>query len=293
MNWQQIRAFFEYEIIPQTKGGFHLDTWMLLIAIVAFVGTRFIFLGLKKVFTRSMEDGDKLKFDSIFKYVNYVAYIIVFFVLLQNSGVNLTTIFAASAALFVGIGFALQDFFKDIIGGVTILTDKSIQVHDVIEIDGKVGRVFEVKLRSTRIVTRDDKILIIPNHLFLAEVINNHTQNHSKTRENVTVGVAYGSDTEKVRDLLLACASHQRGILKSPESLVLFNDFGQSSLDFILYFYVRDSFTSPRVKSDLRYAIDKAFRENKITIPFPQRDLHVISRSTDSQNNASSQLGID
>jgi small-conductance mechanosensitive channel len=293
MNWQQIRAFFEYEIISETKGGFHLDTLMLMIAILAFVATRFIFLGLKRIITRSMEDGDKLKFDSIFKYVNYVAYIIVFFVLLQNSGVNLTTIFAASAALFVGIGFALQDFFKDIIGGITILTDKSIQVHDVIELDGKVGRVFEVKLRSTRIVTRDDKILIIPNHLFLAEVINNHTQNHSKTRENVTVGVAYGTDTESVRDLLLECANKQRGVLKSPESLVIFSDFGQSSLDFVLYFYVRDSFTSPRVKSDLRYAIDKTFRENNITIPFPQRDLHIINRKDDSQNKLATHLGLD
>ncbi|MDP5076854.1 MAG: mechanosensitive ion channel, partial [Nonlabens sp.] len=224
---------------------------------------------------------------------NYVAYIIVFFIVLQNSGVNLNTIFAASAALFVGIGFALQDFFKDIIAGITILTDKSIQVHDVIEVDNKVGRVFEVKLRSTRVVTRDDKILIIPNHLFMSEVIYNYTQNHSKTRESISVGVAYGSDTEKVRDLLIECAINQRGILKSPEPMVLFSDFGQSSLDFQLYFFIRDSFTDPRIKSDLRFAIDKSFREHKITIPFPQRDLHIFARKDDAENDLSTQLGLD
>jgi small-conductance mechanosensitive channel len=293
MDWQQIKDFFEYEIIPRTKGGFHFDTWMLIIAILAFVATRFIFLGLKRVITRRMDEADKLKFDSIFKYINYVAYIIVFFIVLQNSGVNLNTIFAASAALFVGIGFALQDFFKDIIAGITILTDKSIQVHDVIEVDNKVGRVFEVKLRSTRVVTRDDKILIIPNHLFMSEVIYNYTQNHSKTRESISVGVAYGSDTEKVRDLLIECASNQRGILKSPEPMVLFSDFGQSSLDFQLYFFVRDSFTDPRIKSDLRFTIDKSFREHKITIPFPQRDLHIYARKDEQQNDLSTQLGLD
>lgn len=284
MNWQQIRDIFEFQIIPGPKNGFHVDVWMVIVAILVLGTTNYLFSGFKKLITRNMEDGDKLKFDSVFKYVNYAVYIIIAIILLHNAGVNLTTVFAASAALFVGLGFALQEFFKDIIGGITILTDKSIQVHDVIEINGKVGRVFEVKLRSTRIVTRDDKILIIPNHLFLQDIIHNYTQNHTQTRETVTVGVAYGSNTELVRDLLLDCAAQQKGVLKSPEPLVLFNDFGQSSLDFGLYFYVKDSFTSPRVKSDLRYAIDKAFRENNITIPFPQRDLHIIQNN--SQNNS-------
>lgn len=284
MNWQQIRDIFEFQIIPGPKNGFHVDVWMVIVAILVLGTTNYLFSGFKKLITRNMEDSDKLKFDSVFKYVNYAVYIIIAIILLHNAGVNLTTVFAASAALFVGLGFALQEFFKDIIGGITILTDKSIQVHDVIEINGKVGRVFEVKLRSTRIVTRDDKILIIPNHLFLQDIIHNYTQNHTQTRETVTVGVAYGSNTELVRDLLLDCAAQQKGVLKSPEPLVLFNDFGQSSLDFGLYFYVKDSFTSPRVKSDLRYAIDKAFRENNITIPFPQRDLHIIQNN--SQNNS-------
>jgi small-conductance mechanosensitive channel len=193
--------------------------------------------------------------------------------------VNLTALLTASAALFVGLGFALQDIFKDIIAGITILIDKSVLVNDIIEMNEKVGRVFEIKLRSTRVITRDDKILIIPNHLFLSESVYNYTQNHPKTRESVLVGVAYGSDTKKVERVLLDCADSQKGILKSPEPFVMFNNFGDSSLDFGIYFYVKDSFTDPRIKSNLRFAIDQAFRENQITIPFPQRDVHIYNQN--------------
>jgi small-conductance mechanosensitive channel len=112
----------------------------------------------------------------------------------------------------------------------------------------------------------------------MSESVYNYTQNHPKTRENVQVGVAYGSDTELVEKILVKCAIEQKGILKSPEPFVMFNDFGDSSLNFGIYFFIRDPFTDPRIKSALRFAIDKAFRENEITIPFPQRDLHIISR---------------
>jgi small-conductance mechanosensitive channel len=279
-DWDKIVEFFTYEIIPSGEnGGFHFDTWMLLLAVFAIVITTLILRGIRKVVTRKMDAPNKLKFESVFKFFNYIVYIIVVITVLNSSGVQLTGLLTASAALFVGLGFALQDLFKDIIAGITILTDRSVLVNDVIEMNGKIGRVFEVKLRSTRIVTRDDKILIIPNHLFMSESVYNYTQNHPKTREFVQVGVAYGSDTELVEKILVKCATEQKGILKSPEPFVMFNDFGDSSLNFGIYFFIRDPFTDPRIKSALRFAIDKAFRENEIRIPFPQRDLHIISRS--------------
>ncbi|MFT6097029.1 MAG: small-conductance mechanosensitive channel [Nonlabens sp.] len=280
IDWDKIAEFFTYEIIPSgEKGGFHFDTWMLLLAVLAILITTLILRGIRKVVTRKMDAPNRLKFESVFKFFNYIVYIIVIITVLNSSGVQLTGLLTASAALFVGLGFALQDLFKDIIAGITILTDRSVLVNDVIEMNGKIGRVFEVKLRSTRIVTRDDKILIIPNHLFMSESVYNYTQNHPKTREFVQVGVAYGSDTELVEKILVKCATEQKGILKSPEPFVMFNDFGDSSLNFGIYFFIRDPFTDPRIKSALRFAIDKAFRENEIRIPFPQRDLHIISRS--------------
>lgn len=278
--WTKVENFFTYDIIGKSGDeGFHLNTWMIILAVLAIIAASLVLRGVKRILTRKMDDTDKLKFDSIFKFFNYIVYIIVIIFVLNATGVNVTAVLTASAAIFVGIGFALQDFFKDIIAGISILVDKSLLVNDIIEVDGKVGRVFEIKLRSTRAITRDDKVLVIPNHLFLQQTIFNYTQNHAKTREQINIGVAYGSDTEKVKELLLECAVNQKGVLKSPEPFVMFNDFGDSALQFGLYFFVRDSFTDPRVKSELRFAIDKVFRAHQISIPFPQRDIHIITKN--------------
>jgi small-conductance mechanosensitive channel len=204
-------------------------------------------------------------------------------VILNSSGLKITAFLTAGAALFVGLGFALQDLFKDIIAGITILIDKSVLVSDIIEMNDKVGRVIEIKLRSTRVITRDDKILVIPNHLFLSESVYNYTQNHPKTRESVFVGVAYGSDVRLVEKLLVQAAKEQNGVMEKPEPFVMFNDFGDSSLDFGLYFYVRDSFTDPRLKSDIRFNIDQLFRDNNVTIPFPQRDVHLFNQNNSQE----------
>ncbi|MFT5751659.1 MAG: small-conductance mechanosensitive channel, partial [Dokdonia sp.] len=103
------------------------------------------------------------------------------------------------------------------------------------------------------------------------------TQNHKTTRESVKVGVAYGSETVKVTELLLGCVVNQKGVLKNPKPFVLFENFGDSALEFGVYFFINNSFIDPRIKSDIRYAIDAAFREGDITIPFPQRDVHIFN----------------
>ena len=171
--------------------------------------------------------------------------------------------------------------------------DKSLLVGDIIETDGKVGRVIEIKLRTTRAITRDDKIIIIPNHKFITEIIYNYTQNRRTTREFVSVGVAYGSDTELVERLLLESLVNQPGILKSPKPFVLFENFGDSSLDFSVLFFLNDSFTDPKIKSAIRFKIDRLFRENNVTIPFPQRDVHLFNTSVTKSGSDSDNLAID
>jgi small-conductance mechanosensitive channel len=150
--------------------------------------------------------------------------------------------------------------------------------------EGRVGRVFQIKLRTTRALTRDDKVMIIPNHKFMSDVIFNYTQNHETTREAVKVGVAYGSDTKKVEKVLLKCAKQIKDVMESPEPFVLFEDFGDSALHFSLHFYVTDSFVDPKIKSELRFKIDEEFRINNITIPFPQRDVHFYPTQNLNQN---------
>ena len=162
--------------------------------------------------------------------------------------------------------------------GIFILVDKSLHVNDIIEIEDKIGKVDEIRLRTTRAITIDDKVLIIPNHKFLTNSLFNWTQNGIQTTEGVEVGVAYGSDVELVKDILIDVASAHPKVLKSTVPKVLFTDFGESSLQFKLLFVINNSYEHLTVKSDLRFAIDKKFRENKIVIQFTQRDIHLIKQ---------------
>ena len=252
---------------------------LVLVLIVSFALASFLLKLTRKFYTRKMEDEDKLKFISVFKFINYISYIIVFFVILSTTGINITPFLAASAALLVGFGLALQDLFQDVIGGIFIILDKSLLVGDIIEVEDKVGRIIEIKLRTTRAVTRDDKIIIIPNHKLIRNSIYNYTQNKKTIRERVIVGVAYGSDIIKVKELLLESADLHTKVLKNPKPSVMFNDFGDSALIFEVYFFVKDSFRVEKIKSDIRFKIDSLFRENNIAIPFPQRDIHIIQKN--------------
>lgn len=278
--WEAIKSFLD---LGFTLGsGDHkvrIAVWTLLLVILSFVAARFFLKWIRLLLTRNMQEPDKLKFISFFKFVQYITYIIVGFAVLSASGINVTPFLAASAALLVGLGLALQELFQDVIGGIFIFIDKSLLVGDIVEIDGKVARVVEVSLRTTRAITRDDKIVVIPNHKFISEIIVNYTQNHKTTRELVKIGVAYGSDVKKVEALLLQSVSEHSKVLKKPKPFVLFDDFGDSALQFSVLFFITDSFSDPKIKSEIRFRIDQLFRENNISIPFPQTDVHIINKT--------------
>ncbi|MDG1661428.1 MAG: mechanosensitive ion channel [Winogradskyella sp.] len=275
--WEKLSQFLNLRI-DFTKE-ISVSVLELLILITVIFITSIVLKVIYRILTRKVPEHDKGKFQVVFGYFKWLVYVIIFLVTLDSVGVNVTAIFAASAALLIGIGLALQTFFQDIISGVFILIDQSVQVGDIIELDGKVGRIEEIKLRTTRAVTIDNKVLIIPNHLYLTNILYNWTQNGSVTRENVEVGVAYGSDIRLVEKILINVANDHESILHDPKPLVLFTNFGDSSLNFKLVFTLNDSFISAIPKSDLRFAIDKAFKENNISIPFPQRDVHIIDKN--------------
>ena len=247
---------------------------LVLLAIFIYFFTGLLLKLIRRVVSRALDEEARDKFKGIFTFFNYFVYTIVTLILFDTIGLNLTTLFAASAALLVGIGLALQTFIQDIISGVFILADQSVHVGDIIQVDGQVGKVERIQLRTTRAVTRDNRVLIIPNHKFMASILYNWTENGTLTKEVVAVGVAYNSDINQVRELLLNVAREHSMVLKKPAPVVLFNDFGESSLDFELLFSINKSFESNIVKSDIRFAIDKAFRENNIQIPFPHRVVH-------------------
>ena len=281
--WGSIKNVLDFGFhFGEGETGINLTVGLVLALVLSLIFASFILKWIRKISTRNMDETDKNKFVSIFKFIKYVTYIIVFFFILSQSGINITPFLAASAALLVGLGLALQDLFQDIIGGIFIILDKSLLVGDIIEVEGKVGKVIEIKLRTTRAITRDDKIIIIPNHILIRNSIYNYTQNRNTTRESLTIGVAYGSDVKKVEELLLIAASSHSGILKKPKPFVTFEDFGDSALIFNLNFFLNESFKAPKIKSDMRFNIDDLFRESNISIPFPQRDVHIFPTTKES-----------
>lgn len=281
--WGNILDFFNLTIVS-FESGERVTVGIVILVVIVFMITSLVLRGVRMFLTRKLEESDKNKFISIFKFIKYITYLIVILITFSSAGIDITILLTASAALFVGLGLALQELFQDIIGGLFIIVDKTLLVGDIVEMDGKVGRVIDIKLRTTRVLTRDDKVMVIPNHKFISDIVLNYTQNHKSTREFVKVGVAYGSDTLKVKAILLECAMEQKGIVKKPEPFVLFEDFGDSSLVFALHFFVTDSFVDPKIKSMLRFKIDEKFKLNNITIPFPQRDVHMYYPNKPTSN---------
>ncbi len=270
-----MKEFLQVELI--SVGNYHLS--MLQIVVLAFIVLFTWGFGwlLKKVvvYRKNISELEKGRRLSVFKLMQYVLWVLALLVGMESMGFQITVLLAGSATLLVGIGLGLQDVFRDFVSGIILLFDGTIRVSDIIEVDGKVGRVTEIRLRASEMETREGIIMIVPNSRFITGNVVNWTHNHKLTRFTVVVGVAYGSDVEKVRDVLVECAKQHAEVVKNPEPYVFFTDFADSQLTFSLQFFSRSVFRIEFVKSDIRFAIDKAFRENGITIPFPQRDLHI------------------
>ena len=191
----------------------------------------------------------------------------------MNRGLALT-VFAGTIG--IGIGFGLQDIAKNFISGLVMLVERPVKVGDYIEVGGLPGKVKAIKGRSTVVDTFDNISVIVPNAEFMNQKIINWSYSDKVTRVKISVGVAYGSDTELVRDSLMEAAKSHGRVLRNPEPYVWFEEFGDSSLNFKLHIWTNEPQNRFGLKSDLHYMIDKIFRERKITIAFPQRDIHLI-----------------
>lgn len=245
--------------------------WVLLILVAAFF-LRWLF---QKFIDRQCKKNriDEGKAYAIYSVASYIIFITAAISAIDTLGFNITVLLASSTALFIGLGLGLQDLFRDMVAGFIILFERSVSAGDIIEANGIIGKVEDVGIRTTTILSRERIILIIPNSKLTTENVVNWSQNGKETVFKIKVGVAYGSDTAKVEQLLLEAAREHKQVMKKPEPFVLFKDFGESSLDFELYFYSKNLFGIELSKSELRLAIDQKFRDHQITIPFPQRDV--------------------
>lgn len=269
--------FWYYELF--SIGDFSITVGSILLIILIVLSARGIVWLVSRVLKgrmkriKGVDEGRKYAIVSITKYFVYtLAGLLVF----EAVGVNVTLLIAGSTALFVGLGFGLQNTFNDFVSGIILLFEGNLQIGDIVEVNGSVGRVTRIGIRTSSILTRDDVSIVVPNSNFVSEKVTNWSHQELRARFKMEVGVKYGSDTALVKSLLIQAALEHEEVAKSPTPVVIFNCFGNSSLDFLLCFWTEHTFEAEYILSDLRFRVDELFRQNGVTIPFPQRDVHLI-----------------
>ncbi|HQU57021.1 MAG TPA: mechanosensitive ion channel, partial [Chitinophagaceae bacterium] len=252
-----------------------------ILAVFLFTWIFLVFLRKALLNKKNMNIGESGRRISLMHLIRYLAWVIAISASIRIAGINVTFLVAGSAALLVGIGFGLQNIFSDLISGLFMLFERKVRVGDVMEVENIVGKVKTINLRTSVLLTRDGYDIIVPNHKFITENVINWSHHSYDRRFQIDVGVSYNSDIDLVTKILLDCCQGQSELIDEPphEPTVRFDNFGDSALLFFLLFWTKDIFHVEQIKSDLRYKIFKAFRENNISIPFPQRDVHIIPQS--------------
>ncbi|MGM0944333.1 MAG: mechanosensitive ion channel family protein [Bacteroidota bacterium] len=262
-------------------GDSHLTLGLLLALIFSFTALFIVSEWVRKILVNKILSRYELAVgtkQSIGTMVKYLLIIIGVFTILQTNGIDLSALGVLAGAIGVGIGFGLQNITNNFISGLIILFEQPIKVGDRIEVGDVTGDVIKISGRSTMIVTNDNITIIVPNSQFIDSQVINWSHSDRMVRFNFPVGVSYKEDPQRVKQILLQVAADNPGVLKTPEADVLFEDYGDSSINFNLRIWTSEYINKPKVlKSQLYYEIFKRFGEEGIEIPFPQRDLHLRS----------------
>jgi len=277
---EKLTKYLEFELL--SVGETKIKIYTLVIVVLIFLITKVLLWIIKKSLFRNrrLKQLDPGNSYALFQIIKYIAWVIAIGFVLETIGVKLTVLIASSAALLVGIGLGLQQTFNDIVSGIILLSERSIKVDDVLEIDGDVVKILNIGLRTSKGLNRDDISIIIPNSLITTNKVINWSHQSKKTRFRIDVGVAYGSNVDLVLKILEESAFEHPDIHDRELTEARLVDFGNSSLDFQVLFFSKNIFRISKVKSDIRRIINQKFAENNITIPFPQVDLHVKSDAT-------------
>ena len=269
----------DFDLYPRTINGEQVDFKIsnFILVILTFLIARLVVWILTQILLyrfykeKDVNVGGQYAINQLLKYLIYVG---AFVISLQYLGINMTLILGGAAALLVGIGLGLQQTFNDFFSGLVLLFERTVAVGDILEVDGHVGVVKQIGLRSSLVETLANITVVVPNSHLVSQSVINWTHFDSKVRFNLPISVAYGSDAQLVKEILLDVAKENPYILDKPAPFIRFNAFGESSLDFILFFFSKNYLVIEDIQSDLRFEINKVFLENNISIPFPHR--HVI-----------------
>ncbi len=269
-----MKEIMDYSLIH--IGDFNLKI-MSLVKFIAYCGVVFLFLLLvKKIIYRPKKIDISRKF-AIYSLLKYVVVVFAFIFGLQILGFNLSVLVAGSAALLVGLGLGLQNLFSDFVSGIIILLESSVKVGDVLEVDGLVCRVQKINLRTTTVFTREDKSIILPNSHLTKNQLINWTHDNVRSRFEIDVRVDYSTDVNLLMKVLKEATMEHKGVLRDPKPTVRFNNYGDSSLQFLVFFWCEEVFRVENIKSEIRVRIFEVLKENNISIPFPQQVVHLHS----------------
>jgi len=268
---KDVDSFLDYSILKMNNIDLRVGSILnlLIFCVAVFVILKMIRFSI----FRSTKLGEARKYSiySLLKYLILIGSTILSFSIL---GFDVSVILAGSAALLVVLGLGIQNLFNDYISGIIILVDSSVKVGDIIEIEGIVGKVQTINLRTTTVLTRDDKYIILPNSILTKQQLINWTHSKITSRFRIEVGVDYGSNVQLVISILEKAAVKNIHTVQKPKPYVDLVNYGESSINFILYFWSNKVFEIERIKSEIRIEIFENFRKNKVTIPFPQRVIH-------------------
>ncbi len=263
-------------------GGFSLNAMQVLSILIAFYLTKSLLTVGNTFMTEMRKQISRISqtliapLQIIFKYVMWALFGLY---ALKALGFNLSSLSMIAGGLSVGIGIGLQNIVQNFTSGLMVIFARTVKEGDVLQVDGHLGVVKKVNIRSTVLETYDNATIFIPNSTFLNGSFTNWTHNNRLVRKDIAVGVAYGSDIKKCMELLLSAAGNHPKVMYFPAPVVLFTEFGASSLDLILRFWVREYNDALNAASDIRVRISEIFAENGIEISFPQMDVHVRSDS--------------
>lgn len=271
---------YEFELGSNNEDG-EVNTFTITLSkilealLIVFMARLLAWLGIRYLLSRTYEKrdiniGSQFAINQLFTYLTYF---VALMIILNVLGVNPSLVVGGTAALLLGVGLGLQQTFNDFFSGVLLLFERSVEVGDVVDIENLNGTVKRIGLRTSEVQTRENMTVIVPNSKLVVNRVTNWSHNDEIARFDVKVGVAYGSDTDLVKRLLIEAAVDHKKVMKFPAPFVRFTDFGNSSLDFEIHFWTKEFIAIEDVKSDLRFRVDELFREHQVTIPFPQRDL--------------------
>jgi small-conductance mechanosensitive channel len=277
--WSDIDRVFHYPIIDLGDSHLTLDGIIKLLVVMTLViiGERLL-RGLlrRRVLARTHLEPD-LQY-AVSRFAGYCFIVLGFFFAFKIVHLDLSSLAVIVGGLGVGIGFGLQNIISNFISGLIILAERSITIGHRIEVSGVAGQVAKINLRSTIVITNDNIAIIVPNSNLITSPVTNWSYGDPKVRLRIAFGVAYGTDIDKLTRVALEAAAENHSVLKDPGPSLIFVEFGDSSLNFELAVWTIDMATNPkRFRSDLFFALERKFRENKIEVPFPQRDLNLRS----------------